>query len=132
MHLFTLARSFRPAILLAFAVSCQAESTSSGSITADTFVESPPANVLVLDVRSRSEFASGHIENALNIPHDELSSRVSELTGTSDRPIVVYCERGGRAGMAAGDLTDAGFTNVLHLEGDMSEWRAKGRKIDVP
>ena len=109
---------------------CQPEAAGSGSISPDVFLASPPANALVLDVRTEDEFSRGHLANALNVPHDELASRVAELGGGSDRPVVVYCERGGRAGKAATVLEAAGYSNILHLEGDMSDWRAKGRPLE--
>jgi len=77
---------------------------------------------LILDVRTRSEFNSGHIPGAVNIPQDELSGRLGELE--SGREIVVYCEGGGRSTAAASALRGAGFSTVLHLEGDMRAWRA--------
>ena len=119
-------------VLLSLVLACQAESTAtgSGSISAEAFLDTPPADALILDVRSREEFASGHIAHAVNVPHDELASRVSELPGEQSRPVVVYCERGGRAGKAAMVLADAGYSNVIHLEGDMSDWRAKGRPLE--
>jgi len=78
---------------------------------------------LILDVRARSEFESGHIPGAINIPHSELPRRVGELGPGSDQEIVVYCEGGGRATRAASELRHAGFSPVLHLQGDMSAWR---------
>jgi rhodanese-related sulfurtransferase len=78
---------------------------------------------LILDVRTRSEFESGHIPSAINIPHRELPRRVGELGVGSHREIVVYCEAGGRAMRAASELRRAGFSSVLHLQGDMSAWR---------
>ena len=65
-----------------------------------------------------------------NIPHDELAARLEELESRSDRPIVVYCKSGKRAGMAANVLVDAGYANVQHLVGDMDGWRASGRPIE--
>ena len=96
-------------------------------ISAETFLASPPAGALVLDVRSPAEYASGHVPSARNIPHDELADRLAELEGAKDRPVVVYCERGGRAKVAAATLREAGYTNLLHIEGDMSGWREAGR-----
>jgi phage shock protein E len=121
-----------PVLLLLFVISaCQAETSSSGSISPEAFLKAPPADVLILDVRSRTEFESGHVAGAINVPHDELSSRITELPGAPDRPVVVYCERGGRAGKAATVLAEAGYSDILHLEGDMSDWRASGRPIET-
>jgi rhodanese-related sulfurtransferase len=81
---------------------------------------SPP---LLLDVRSAGEYGSGHVPGAINIPHAQLPARLPELAGAKGREVVVYCERGGRASTAEQTLRDAGFTQVIHLEGDMSGWR---------
>lgn len=78
---------------------------------------------LILDVRTRSEFGAGHIPGAVNIPQGELSRRIGELGVGSAAEIVVYCEGGGRAKQAASELRTAGFSSVLHLQGDMSGWR---------
>ena len=86
----------------------------------------PPEGALILDVRTSAEFSSGHVPGAVNIPHDELASRLSELNSTSNRPLVVYCRSGKRAGVAGAILLQAGYTNVLHLEGDMLDWQSSG------
>lgn len=84
-----------------------------------------PDGPLLLDVRTPAEFASGHVPHALLVPVAELPARLEEVRRASDgREVVVYCERGGRAGRAAQTLIDAGFEAVGHLEGDMSAWRA--------
>lgn len=81
---------------------------------------------LVLDVRSSEEYASGHVPGALNIPHDQVGARLAELDGYRDRGVVTYCQRGGRAGVANGVLAEAGFSNVMHLAGDMPGWFMSG------
>ncbi len=99
-------------------------------ISRDEFVSNPPRDAIILDVRTQKEFDAGHIPQAILIPYDELSSRVSELGSETDRPIVVYCKSGRRAGIASTTLTEAGFTRILHLEGDMDGWRESGLPID--
>jgi rhodanese-related sulfurtransferase len=114
------------ALSLAVLLSCSrsaAETTISQADLADRIVaERAP---LILDVRTASEFASGHIPGAVNIPHNELRRRIGDLDASSDREIVVYCEVGGRAEKAAYELRKAGFTAVLHLQGDMRAWRER-------
>ena len=95
-------------------------------ISQQEFLSSPPAGALILDVRTPAEFSSGHVPNAVNIPHDELASRLVELDFEMDQPIVVYCKSGRRAGMAASVLLEGGYTDILHLEGDMTAWNANG------
>lgn len=117
-------------LLLAGCPEAEAPSSSgtSGTISADALISSPPEGVLILDVRTPDEFSAGHIEGAVNVPLDQLEARLEDL-GAMDQPIVVYCERGGRAAKAESVLASAGFSSVLHLEGDMSGWRAEGRPV---
>jgi rhodanese-related sulfurtransferase len=86
-------------------------------------------DLVFVDVRTPEEFASGHVPGAVNIPRDQLPRRFGELEAARDR-LVVYCERGPRAIAAAATLLAAGFTNVRHLAGDMSGWRAAGLPIE--
>jgi rhodanese-related sulfurtransferase len=79
------------------------------------------AGARVVDVRTRGEYASGHLPGAVNIPLHELSSRLAEL-GAKDRAIVVYCASGQRSSRAKGLLRGAGFTNVHNL-GSISNGR---------
>ena len=78
---------------------------------------------VVLDVRDSSEYSSGHIVNALNIPYSALSNRIPELEKFKNRPVVVACKMGQHSGMAGTILRKAGFTNVLRLRGGLTEWR---------
>jgi phage shock protein E len=73
---------------------------------------------LLLDVRTAAEYAAGHVAGAINIPVDDLSSRLGEID--PGRPIVVYCQSGARAARATQTLCDAGY-KVYDL-GPMSNW----------
>jgi rhodanese-related sulfurtransferase len=81
---------------------------------------------LVLDVRTAEEFSQGHILGARNIPFDELEGRLKEIDRYKDKPIVVSCSTGNRAGTAAGVLRKHGFTNVVNLSGGIAAWRQAG------
>jgi phage shock protein E len=67
---------------------------------------------LVLDVRTVDEWNAGHGTSAKNIPVDELSTRVAELSEYKNKNVVVVCRSGARAGMAIEVLKRAGFTNL--------------------
>jgi phage shock protein E len=84
---------------------------------------------LVIDVRSKREYESGHVPGAVNIPHRELRDRLPEVSRAADSDIVVYCEAGPRARIAWGTLEDAGFTGVHDLKGHMATWRAEGHPL---
>ena len=82
-----------------------------------------------LDVRTASEYASGHIEDAVNIPVDELSSRLDEITAAAGDTIVVYCLAGSRSAQAAPILVNGGFTAVKNMLGGITAWEAAGYAV---
>jgi phage shock protein E len=67
---------------------------------------------LVVDARTPEEFASGHLEGAINIPHDQTVARIAEYGSDKDRTIVVYCRSGRRSGIAQGLLEEHGFSSA--------------------
>jgi phage shock protein E len=71
---------------------------------------------VVIDVRTPSEFSAGHYPGALNIPLQDLESRLGEL-GDKKRAIVVYCASGMRSAQAAKRLSAASFTDVINAGG---------------
>ena len=84
----------------------------------------------VLDVRSPEEYASGHVPGAVNIPYDQIASRMAEVP--KDKDVVLYCKSGRRAGIAAEVLAGQGYTRLQHLEGDIVAWVDKGRPVETP
>jgi rhodanese-related sulfurtransferase len=81
----------------------------------------PPAEQpLILDVRTADEFAAGHLPNAVNIPVDELRSRLDELPHS--REVVAYCQVGRRGYLATRILLQAGHS-VSNLSGGYKTWR---------
>ncbi len=81
---------------------------------------------LVVDVRTASEFRSGHIIGAKLLPLNELDSRMGELP--KDREILCVCQSGARSSSAARQLAAAGYT-VLNLSGGMSAWSMAGLPV---
>lgn len=71
-----------------------------------------PEETVFVDVRTPEEFSSGSVDNAINIPVDELPDRISELQ--SDKQIVVFCRSGSRSSRAKSILEDAGFKKVIN------------------
>lgn len=88
-------------------------------------------SAIVVDVLPAPSFRSGHIEGAVNLPVDELSSRASEVLPDKDRKHVVYC--GGPqcplGAQAQERLFELGYTDVLHYVGGLEEWAEAGRKL---
>jgi NADPH-dependent 2,4-dienoyl-CoA reductase/sulfur reductase-like enzyme/rhodanese-related sulfurtransferase len=81
---------------------------------------SPDQQPLILDVRTADEFAAAHVPNAVNIPVDELRSRLGELP--ANREVVAYCQVGQRGYLATRILLQAGRA-VRNLSGGYKTWR---------
>jgi rhodanese-related sulfurtransferase len=78
----------------------------------------------ILDVRSREEYAAGHLRGAMNLPFNEVGRRVGEIGAFRDRPLIVYCGHGPRAWMAGVVLRRHGFRHIRFLRGHMAGWRS--------
>lgn len=63
---------------------------------------------IIIDVRSPCEFASGHIENSLNIPLNTVSSRIAEIKKLN-KPVITCCLSGMRSAQAASILNQNGI-----------------------
>lgn len=67
---------------------------------------------LLVDVRSPSEFSSGSVKGAVNIPLDKVQSQLSKFKG--HKHIVVFCRSGNRSSQAKSILERNGFENVIN------------------
>lgn len=85
--------------------------------------------VIVLDVRDVSEWKGGHIPGSRNIPVGRLDQRLADLPrhGT----LVVHCQTGPRAAIAASLLRARGFSNVELFSSGFAEWRASGEPVET-
>ena len=70
-----------------------------------------------IDVRSAEEFNAGHLQDAVNIPHDKIIEGVKALGSDKDAPLNLYCRSGRRAEAALTELKNAGYTNVINHGG---------------
>jgi phage shock protein E len=69
---------------------------------------------LVIDARSPGEFDTGHIQGAVNIPHNVIDRQISGHAKSKDASIVVYCHSGMRSGHARKVLLHMGYTQVVN------------------
>lgn len=112
-------------------LACNAEIIGVDKISQTELIEKidTKRSLLILDVRSKKEYDQGHIPGAINIEFRALKNQIEMIASFKNTPVVVYCERGIRAGIAERTLQNAGFQNILHLEGDMVAWRKKSLPI---
>ena len=82
-------------------------------------------NAKIVDTRAASEFAKGHITDAMNLTMDKISSEeFGALEKSKSTPIIVVCNAGISAKTAAKLLVKSGFENVSVLQGGMQTWTA--------
>lgn len=84
----------------------------------------------LVDVRSPGEFAMGHIQGAVNVPVDTITT--ASAAWGHDAPIVVYCATGARSYEAAQYLAAHGFTKVYNLKAGIVAWDGPVTKSDAP
>ena len=70
-----------------------------------------------IDVRTPEEYAAGHLENAKNIPHDQIGQQIAAHVPNKNTPINLYCRSGRRAEAAKQVLESMGYTNVQNRGG---------------
>lgn len=87
------------------------------------------AKLLIIDVRSPQEFATGHIPGAVNIPVDDLPKKLEEMKISKDTTVVTVCEHGGRSSRAAVALQKMGYKTTSYCT--LDSWRKGGYKIET-
>ncbi|MFH6944435.1 thioredoxin domain-containing protein [Flavobacterium sp. FlaQc-50] len=109
--------------------SCNQKQTNSfEEISPKVFAEKikTTENPQILDVRTPDEFASEHIDNAINVNWNDEDFATKAATYDKSKPVFVYCLSGGRSKKAAAKLNELGFTTVYELEGGIMSWNAEG------
>lgn len=100
--------------LLAFSGGARTQELSGASFM-ETYQKT--AGAVLLDVRTPGEFASGHLEGALNVDFNNptFSEEMQKLD--KEKPYFVYCRSGNRSGQAIAMMKNGGFKNLVELQG---------------
>lgn len=86
-------------------------------------------NVVVLDVRSATEFAEGHIRGAILIDQGQkFFMEKAKAVLPTDKTVAVYCRSGRRSAIAAGRLADLGY-KCINLKGGINAWKDVGKPV---
>lgn len=88
------------------------------------FAQLVKGGAIILDVRTKGEFAGGHIQGSINISVDQLTGNLHKLKDKG-QPIITCCASGGRSATAKNILLANGFTNVY----DGGGWRSLQNNI---
>jgi len=88
-----------------------------------------PSAIQVIDVRTPTEFNSGHIEHAKNININDAQFEAQIAALDKSKPVLVYCAVGGRSARAANFIKSQGFPAVFDLDGGIGAWNKEGLPI---
>lgn len=118
-------------VLLLGGLSCGSANAQSDVIQSDDFEKmlQTDKTAQLVDVRTASEFTSGHIENAVNYDIYEADFEQNLAKLDKARAVMVYCAAGGRSATAAEQLKKLGFSKVYDLAGGMGAWKKAGKKV---
>lgn len=79
--------------------------------------------MLIVDVRSESEYNEDHVPGAMHVPFYSVRSGIQELGWSKADLLVLYCEHGPRSGIASFTLYLSGYEKIYSLDGHMRGWR---------
>jgi sulfur dioxygenase len=82
-------------------------------------------NITIIDTREESEYAAGHLEQAVPLPRGVLEFKIGNVPELADKTkaVLIYCRTGGRAALAAQAMKTLGYTNVLSIAGGYEAWQ---------
>lgn len=85
---------------------------------------------LLLDVREESEWTAGHIPGARHLGKGIIERDIEALVPDPTTPMVLYCGGGYRSALAALNLKQMGYSNVISMDGGFRGWREQGLQIE--
>ena len=78
-------------------------------------------NYIILDVRTAGEYAGGHIQHAINVPNESITTAPPKELPDKDQMIFVYCRSGARSQQAAQKLANMGYIHIVEM-GGINNW----------
>jgi len=82
--------------------------------------------MIFVDVREESEWARGHIPNAVHLGKGVIERDVEKAIPEKSATVVLYCGGGFRSALAADNLQKMGYSNVISMDGGWREWTQAG------
>ena len=82
--------------------------------------------MILVDVREESEWARGHIPNAVHLGKGVIERDIEKAIPEKSATVVLYCGGGFRSALAADNLQKMGYTNVISMDGGWREWTQAG------
>lgn len=85
---------------------------------------------VLIDVRTKDEFDTGHIANAINVPVDDIRDRLNDIP--KDKEILIYCGVGLRGYIASRILQGHGYNKIKNLSGGIRTYNVANAKVKPP
>ncbi len=85
----------------------------------------------LVDVREESEFARGRIPGAIHLGKGVIERDIEQIIPETGEKIVLYCGGGYRSALAAANLKQMGYTDVISMDGGFRGWKESGFEIDA-
>ncbi len=86
-------------------------------------------NIIILDVRDREEYETGHIPGAINISRGSLDFKVRLIIPDKNSTIIVYCGLDLRSPLATKSMNDLGYKKAVNMIGGLKAWKEAGYPI---
>lgn len=90
-------------------------------------LEAGKGQIHLIDVRTEGEVSRGVIDGAIHIPLHMLPLRAADIP--QDKPVVIYCNSGGRSAQACAFMAAKGFENMHNLSGGIMAWARSGKPL---
>lgn len=84
----------------------------------------------LVDVREESEFSASRIPGAMHLGKGVIERDIEAAIPDADAPIVLYCGGGYRSALAALNLQQMGYTNVISMDGGFSGWKEASHPVE--
>jgi rhodanese-related sulfurtransferase len=84
----------------------------------------------IIDVREDREWEAGHLPGAIHLGKGIIERDIEKTIPDTAAPLVLYCGGGFRSAMAAKNLQEMGYTNVISMDGGFSGWKGAGLPIE--
>jgi sulfur-carrier protein adenylyltransferase/sulfurtransferase len=85
-----------------------------------------------IDIRESTEWQEGHIVGAVHVPRGHLESKIEAAAPDRQRPLILYCAGGTRSALAARQLDELGYGDVVSMAGGFQRWKSEGRAWKAP
>ncbi|RMA56788.1 rhodanese-like domain-containing protein [Ulvibacter antarcticus] len=93
-------------------------------------IYSPSSDAQLLDVRTDQEYGVSHLKNAQNICVTTSDFQEKVKTLDKNKPVYVYCKKGGRSAKAAKILADLGFKEIYDMQGGLTNWEDNELEVE--